>query len=391
MFAFPVCEPAGTSFDQLFNTRVPYIGWQWYGDYDNDRQVGRTDHYSMRLTGPARVSGQLFHHMIDGNASRYLCTFWLKTQGVKGPLPVAVLQYPWNEEVPKDVLDTGLTDDNDWTEFSFVTQVPVITAQTYDSSEFILEHTGTGTVWLDDWSVRPLADDEEVTEKRPPAGPAPAQLSAYFLLDLPCDEGQGVGCLDASGHGNSLKLHGVTWATAGNRPVLHFEGEACAFVPAPSRELRPVEGKYPGASLTLEAWVRPAAGKGGGAILGYFNSPWLYLSPVGNDFVLNLGVVVAGKGETLSSPPVVTADLWTHVAATIGTDNLARLYVNGQAVAEKTLSGSIQFGGYWAMISVGTYGKLYGRPYTGDLAGIRWWSRAATPEELAAAAQKRPV
>jgi len=38
------------------------------------------------------------------------------------------------------------------------------------------------------------------------------------------------------------------------------------------------------------------------------------------------------------------------------------------------------------MISIGTYGKSYGHPYWGEMAEIRWWSRAATAEEIAAAA-----
>lgn len=179
LWAFPVVEPSGTSFDKLYDARVPYIGWQWYGDYDNDRQVGRTDRYSMRLDGPAAVNGMFYHHMIDSNVKRYLCTFWLKTQGLKDTAPVATLRYPWNEKVPRDVLDTGLAGDNDWTEFSVITTQPVISSNTSDATEFILDCKGAGTVWLDDWSVRPLADDEHPVEKRGTeapvtAGPGPA-------------------------------------------------------------------------------------------------------------------------------------------------------------------------------------------------------------------------
>ena len=235
MLAYPVVEPAGTSFDKLVNTRVPYIGWQWCGDYSNDCQVGRTDRYSMRLDGPASVHGQFYHHMLDGNAKRYLCTFWLKTQGVKGSAPTAILRYPWNEKVPKDVIDTGLTGNNDWTEISFITRMPVVTAETYDTSEFILQCKGTGTVWLDDWSVRPLGDNERITEKRPAPGPVPAlHPSPDYLLDLPCREGAGPSCFDVSGHLNNLKLHGVNWISAGNRPVLHFDGKSsCPLCPSP--------------------------------------------------------------------------------------------------------------------------------------------------------------
>ncbi len=388
--SYPVVEPAGTSFDKLYDARVPYIGWQWYGDYDNERQVGRTDRYSMRIDGPAKVNGQFYHHMIDGNAQRYLCTFWLNTKGVRGPAPVAVLQYPWNEKLHKDIIDTGLVGDNDWTEFSFITTVPVITAETYDSSEFNLECRGVGTVWLDDWSVRPLADDEQVAEKRGGALPVSETMSADFLLDLPCTEGAGQSLWDASGHNNNGKAHSVTWVKAGDRWALHFDGkDSAAYVPLPSPELKPGEkGAYQQEGLTLEAWVRPTAKMPGGAILGYGNSPIIQLQANGDNFQAIFGCGDDSKGYTqLLSKPEIVAEQWAHVAATISPDGHARLYVNGNLAEDKVMGGKINFTSWYPAISIGNYGKM-GSLYAGDLTGLRWWSRAATEEEIVAARGK---
>lgn len=392
--SYPVVEPAGTSFDKLYDARVPYIGWQWYGDYDNERQVGHTDRYSLRLDGPAKVNGQFYHHMIDGNAKRYLCTFWLKTKGVQGAAPVAVLQYPWNEKVHKDIIQTGLVGDNDWTEFSFVTTVPVITAETYDSSEFNLECKGVGTVWLDDWSVRPLADDEQPVEKRGGAAPAGPTVSKDLLMEVACSEGAGGACWDASGHNNNLKLHHTTWFNAGNRPALHFDGkDACAFVPMPSEELKPGEkGAYKQEGMTLEVWVSPTAGKSGGVVFGYGNSPQLAIQPNGKSFqvALSIGNMATPTAWTgLTSPPTVEAGQWTHVAASVGADGTARLYLNGKQVAEKAIGGKPIYSSWYPAISVGCYGKM-GAPYAGDLTGLRWWAREATAAEIAVGAGQKP-
>ncbi|HEX2973282.1 MAG TPA: family 16 glycoside hydrolase, partial [Tepidisphaeraceae bacterium] len=105
-YAFPVCDPAGTTFDQLVSSREPYVGWQFVGDYTIDNEIGRTDHHSLRLDGPASTDGQFYHHMLDSNAKRYLCTVWLKTKGVKGDVKV-VLRYSFNPKGPADVIPTG--------------------------------------------------------------------------------------------------------------------------------------------------------------------------------------------------------------------------------------------------------------------------------------------
>jgi hypothetical protein len=164
-YAFPVCDPAGDTFDELHSVREPFTGWHYVGNYTLDRQVGRTDSYSLRLDGPARVSGQFYHNMLDNYTNRYLCTFWVKTKGLQGKL-TAKFKYAYGDK-PCDSFVLPFTGDTDWQQISFVTTVPQMTKDNSDSSELVLQNEGTGTVWLDDYSVRPLGDDEKVIEHIP--------------------------------------------------------------------------------------------------------------------------------------------------------------------------------------------------------------------------------
>ncbi|MHB9134227.1 MAG: LamG-like jellyroll fold domain-containing protein [Armatimonadota bacterium] len=393
-YAYPVADPAGTSFEQLFSVREPYIGWQFYGDYTNDREVGRTDHYSLRLDGPAKATGLIYHHMLDGYGKHYLCTVWLKTQGVKGNLKV-ILRYPWNPKVPADVITTGLTGDNDWQEISFISDLPVILPDRYDATDFVVELNGTGTVWVDDFSLRPIEEGEKVVEKRPaPKPPVALTPSADYVMYLPCNEGIGFSCGDASNHGNNLKLKGATWVKTEKRSVLHFEKGASAFIPMLSPELsQQPGGKYPHASMTIDAWVRPTAGKDGGDIIGYWYSPRIYLTPASaadkKNFKVN-ALLLAGDWNPLTSTNTIPGDQWSHIAVTLAADNKAVLYVNGKPVADKTLKDKMTYAYFGGVMSVGTYGMLYAPSYNGDLAEIRWWSRTATPAEIAAAAANQP-
>ena len=392
-YAYPVCDPAGTDFTRLYNTRVPYVGWQFYGDYTVDTTVGHNDHHSLRLDGPAKATGLIYHHMFDGHAKKYLCTVWLKTRGVRGKAMVDQVRYPYKANGPCDTIKTGWTGDTDWRQVAFATAVPSITPETYDATDFTVALDGPGTVWVDDFTLRPIEAGEKVVEHRPKpgtsaTGPAP---SPDYLIHLRCDEGDGASLYDVSHHGNSAKLHGTTWVRTGKRAAVRFGGQACAFVPNPSRELRPTDAsQYPHAGLTLDAWVRPSAGKPGGAIVSYYTSPLLYVSPAGKQgFTLNLLLTCAGKSVRTSSKPLIPPDQWTHVAATVA-DGMARLYVNGKPVVETKLAGKMAYRAYFQMISIGTFGQRYGYPYHGDLAGFRWWARAATAKELAAAAASRP-
>ncbi len=386
---YAVCDPSGTSFDQLYNTREPYVGWQFYGDYAMDREIGRTDTYAMRLDGPAKAVGMIYHHMLEP-AKRYQCTLWLKTKHVKGPV-IVKLYYPWNPKLPVDTIETGLYGTNDWQEISFTSTVPCITATNYDASEIAIEVKGAGTVWADDFSLLPIRDGEQGMEKRPAAKPAVAVTpSADYLMYLPCNEGAGNMLADASNRANSAKLYKVQWAMDNGRPVLQFsEKFSAAFVLGLSPELLPTKDGYP-RDLTLDVWIKPTPGKGGD-VMGYFYSPRMYLNVSGADKVtLNLSYLFGGKWDTLTSAPF-PAGVWTHVAGSM-TGGKARIYVNGKVAQEKPLpDGKLTFTHYNPAMSIGTY-TWFGNPsFNGQMAELRWWARAATDKEIAdTAAKGRP-
>ena len=165
-FAFPVCDPGGTDFTRLHNVREPFVGWPFRGQYTLDTAVGHDDDHSLRLDGPAKVNGQFYHHMIDGYAKRYLCTLWLKTKGAVGEGLEIKLQYSFRD-APCDIVETHLTGDNDWQQVSFVTTLPAITFETYDSTTLFLTLKGKGTAWVDDFSVRPIEEGEEARDQLP--------------------------------------------------------------------------------------------------------------------------------------------------------------------------------------------------------------------------------
>ncbi len=393
-YAFAVCDPGGTSFAEAQSVRQPFAGWPFFGDYTLDREVGRTDHYSLRLDGPATASGEFYHHMIDSYGKQYVCTLWIKTRGVTGRAPTVSLKYSYKPE-PCDRFDTGLFGDNDWQELTFLTTVPVPAFNTYDSSTLVVTHSGMGSVWIDDFSVRPVAEGETIVEKRPASAapaPLPGPASADYLIYLKADEGRGASLADASGHGNGGKVFGAAWAPFGGRSVLRFDGKGIGLIGTLSPELQQAPpGEYPQPALTLEAWVRPAAGMTTGAIIGYMTSPLLALEAVGKDayrvrFMLNAG----GKNAVFTTKPLIKIGQWSHVAVTLDAGGAVRLYVNGTEEATGTAASALGYTAYWRMVSIGMYGKQYGYPYFGDLAELRWWSRAATAAEMAAAAQNQP-
>jgi hypothetical protein len=96
-----------------------------------------------------------------------------------------------------------------------------------------------------------------------------------------------------------------------------------------------------------------------------------------------------GSYISMSSKPEITAGEWTHLATTITPENVIRLYLNGKLVVEKPLGDNMRYASWTGTISIGNYGIL-GNLFAGELTGLRWWSRAATPEEISTSAAIQP-
>ena len=67
------------------------------------------------------------------------------------------------------------------------------------------------------------------------------------------------------------------------------------------------------------------------------------------------------------------------MAAVVASDGLARVFINGKAVAEKPVGGQLRFDYRYSAIG-------FGNAFIGNLSDLRWWSRAATDTEIAARA-----
>ncbi len=165
-FALPICDPSGTDFRVAETIRAPFVGWPFMGSYKLDSAVGRDDKNSLRLDGPGVLRGEFYHHMIDSRPGPYRFTIWIKTRGCSAA-PIIELKYPYAKDGPADTVDTALSGDNDWQEISFITYVPSLTPRTYDSTEIWLRLDGEGSVWIDDFSVRPVDEGEDSSDRLP--------------------------------------------------------------------------------------------------------------------------------------------------------------------------------------------------------------------------------
>ena len=103
-----------------------------------------------------------------------------------------------------------------------------------------------------------------------------------------------------------------------------------------------------GAAYTVEAWINPTATDANWRTIlnqhqGYDGTN----STTAQRFYLGLysGQVHVGiSGEVLTSDAVVTANQWTHVAVSVGSDDLVTIYLDGYSVASKTFTRTEDLG-----------------------------------------------
>jgi autotransporter-associated beta strand protein len=140
-------------------------------------------------------------------------------------------------------------------------------------------------------------------------------------------------------------------------------------------------------ALTFETWVRPAGHGSYARILdlGPNTSDNLLLcTTVGTTgralFVVNRGGTTALWSE---APSTLSIGRWTHVAAVLGSDRSARLYIDGQLVASGTSSS--------LGVSTASTSNFIGKSrywqdplFNGAVTDVRIWSTARTQAEIQA-------
>jgi hypothetical protein len=102
--------------------------------------------------------------------------------------------------------------------------------------------------------------------------------------------------------------------------------------------------------FSVETWFNTTTNEGG-KLIGFGRNIWrtstshdkhLYMR---NDGRLVFGVF-PGVRQTITSPAAYNNGQWHHVVATQGSNGM-RLYVNGQLVAQNSITGNQNFTGYW--------------------------------------------
>ena len=189
------------------------------------------------------------------------------------------------------------------------------------------------------------------------------------------NEGSGATALDVSGNGHPGTVSGAAWTNDGRY------GGALSFDGTDDRVDLGSLGTFYQSGFTLEAWVKKASDtKKDVAVLGTWTAtsagPMIWVDHLEGRYRLTNG---QGLESYLDSGESPVADTWQHLAATFD-GTIARFYVDGTEVADRTVSGS---GGSdtWR---IGAYDATPNGFFDGVIDEIRIYSRALTGAEIVA-------
>lgn len=173
------------------------------------------------------------------------------------------------------------------------------------------------------------------------AGEAPG-LVAYW----PFDEGSGTVAGDYSGNGSSGALVGNTvWAEGKIGGALAFAGDSESQVLVGTPEILNINS-----AVTVMAWVKPSGTSNYGVIAGVdlsggtANDQYVLKTTTSSSFQLTYQVTANGQGYSatdslsLTARAAQTEDGWVHVAGVFTPGQSVELYVNGERVAQNSLS-----------------------------------------------------
>ena len=203
----------------------------------------------------------------------------------------------------------------------------------------------------------------------PRAPRAPGLVAAYSF-----NEGSGTTALDVSGNGHPGTLVGATWTTSGRY------GGALSFDGTSGRVDLGSLGTFYQSGFTLEAWVKKATDtKKDVAVVGTWTGPaagpMIWVDHVEGRYRLTTG---QGLESYLDSGETPVAATWQHLAATFD-GSVARFYIDGTEVADRTISGGLGSGNTWR---VGAYDGTPTGFFDGVIDEIRIYSRALSAAEI---------
>jgi PKD repeat protein len=241
---------------------------------------------------------------------------------------------------------------------------------------------GSGASWtFQSWSDGGPASHTITT----PAAPASytarfqqAPASGGSVAAYGFNEGAGSSVGDASGRGNIGVVSGATWAAAGRfGGALSFDGVNDWVTVADSASLDATT------ALTLEAWVRPSTTSGSWrtALLKERTGGLCYaLYAQTGALGPSAHVAVGGAEPRARSSSLLSAGVWTHLAATYD-GSMIRLYVNGTLAVSQAASGAVTSS--TGALRIGG-NSVWSEWFAGLIDEVRVYDRALTAGEIQA-------
>ena len=190
------------------------------------------------------------------------------------------------------------------------------------------------------------------------------------------NEGTGASATDVSGNGHPGTIAGASWTNDGRY------GGALSFDGTDDRVDLGSLGTFYQSGFTLEAWVRKTSDtKKDVTVLGTWTGggagPMVWVDHLEGRYRLTAG---QGLENYLDSGETPVAGTWQHLAATFD-GTVARFYVDGAEVADRTVSGGFGGSNTW---QVGAYDSTPTGFFDGVIDEIRIYSRALSEAEIVA-------
>lgn len=367
-------------FDKVVPKASHFGEYPWGSGAMQDTTVGRTDSTSLRLTGPmladSEIGGNRFTEPLEQGVD-YQVSAWVRTQDVRGEGPGILFgdqaYYP------------GITGTTDWQRIGFVARL----AGPADVLPIALHNSGAGTVWFDDFEIRPLLLDAPpaagiALAPRPVTEAVGGARQDARLIWTAASEGPDGAVLDLSGHGRHGALRGgAKWVSEAEGRVLSFDGQQANVV------MRGNPTINHGTQVTLSLWVKPATQRQNQSVLlstgnrdDYDISRVLLIDE--GDPKLRLWIQTPGKA-LLSPTGVLQRDAWSHLVITH--DGLTgRVYVNGALILQGALAAGWLGQGFGGTLHLGA-GAKEGEAldaFTGRVSNVRLLPRVLTPAEVPA-------
>ncbi|MER6946557.1 LamG-like jellyroll fold domain-containing protein [Nonomuraea sp. NPDC000554] len=201
--------------------------------------------------------------------------------------------------------------------------------------------------------------------------PVPGLVAAYGM-----NEGSGARVADSSGQNNTGTGSGTGWADGKYGKAASFNGTSSWITVADAASLRLTTG------MTLSAWVNPATVANWSTVVTKELSAGgvSYNLYAANGVSVPSGWVQTSPGghSTVSGLSPLPVNSWSHVALTYDGTAL-RLFVNGEQVAQTSLSGNLYDDG--SPLRIGG-NAIWGEYFSGLIDEVRVYKLAQTAAQI---------